>query len=96
MDTIFKRYSCPFVLLDNLILTNSLCDFINDLYGFILEENKEKVQWEYFLHKVFDMNFKEYLEKIETSNEAYDNVDINATVEKSINILQNFTPESEV
>ena len=96
MDTIFKRYSCPFVLLDNLILTSSLCDFIGDLYNFILEESKEKVEWEYFLHKVFDMNFKEYLEKVEKSNNVYDDVNLNATVEKSIDILQNFTPESEV
>ena len=96
MDLLFKRYASPFVLLDNLILTNSLSNFINDFYTFIHDDIEDKAQWEYFLHRVFDMSFEDYLEKIKKSNEKSEDVDLNATVKKSFDMLQTFTPESEV
>ena len=42
MDLLFSRYASPFVLLDNLILTNSLSEFIDDMFKFINEEQKNK------------------------------------------------------
>ena len=96
MDLLFKRYASPFVLLDNLILTNSLLSFITDLFNFIKEENEERVLWEFFLHKVFDKNWGDYLKETKTSNENHENVDLNATIRKSFDMLQDFTPDSEV
>lgn len=95
MDLLFSRYASPFVLLDNLLLTNSLSDFIDDMFKLINEERKEKTQWEFFLHKVYDKTWKEFIDEINISNEQKE-IDLGATLKKSKNMLKNFTPESEV
>ena len=95
MDLLFSRYASPFVLLDNLILINSLNDFISDLFKFINEEREEKTQWEFFLHKVYNKTWKEFIDEIKMSKEQKE-VDLGATLKKSKNMLKNFTPEREV
>ena len=95
MDLLFSRYASPFVLLDSLILTNSTSEFITDMFKFINEEQEEKTQWEFFLHKVYDKTWKEFIDEIKTSNEQKE-IDLGATLNKSKNMLKNFTPEREV
>ena len=95
MDLLFTRYASPFVLLDSLILTNSLNNFIDDFFDFIIEERKEKTEWEFFLHKVYDKSWGEFSESIKQSNDQTP-IDLGATLTKSKNILNNFTPEGEV
>ena len=97
MDLLFKRYASPFVLLDNLILTSSSYAFINDLLKFINEEKEEQIRWEFFLHKVFDKSWKEFCDELIAQESINDEkIDLGATVKKSKNMLNNFTPESEV
>lgn len=95
MDLLFKRYASPFVLLDNLILIGSSSSFIDDLINLTNKEKEEQVQWEFFLHKVFDKSWKEFCDEV---NQPIDDKEINlgATLLKSKNILNNFTPEGEV
>ena len=95
MDLLFVRYASPFVLLDGLILTNSLNDFIEDLFDFVIKERKEKTEWEFFLHKVYDKSWGEFSKDVELS-ENQKPIDLGATLTKSKNILSNFTPEREV
>ena len=95
MDLLFTRYASPFVLLDSLILTNSLNDFVNDFFDFIIEERKEKTEWEFFLHKVYDKSWGEFSDSIKQSDNQ-EPIDLGATLNKSKNILNNFTPEGEV
>ena len=91
MDLLFTRYASPFVLLDGLILTNSLNNFVNDFFNIVNEERKEKSQWEFFLHKVYDKSWNEFVNDIETS-ENQTPIDLGATLVKSKNMLSNFTP----
>ena len=91
MDLLFTRYASPFVLLDGLILTNSLNNFVNEFFNIINEERKEKSQWEFFLHKVYDKSWNEFVNDIETS-ENQTPIDLGATLVKSKNMLSNFTP----
>lgn len=95
MDLLFKRYASPFVLLDNLILISSSSSFIDDLFNLISKEKEEQIQWEFFLHKVFDKSWKEFNDEV---NQPINDepIDLGATVVKSRNMLNNFTPESEV
>ena len=95
MDLLFKRYASPFVLLDCMIQTNSLSAFIDDMFKFINEEFQEKTQWEFFLHKVYDKSWGEFSDSIKQSNDQTP-IDLDATLTKSKNILNNFTPEGEV
>ena len=92
MDLLFTRYASPFVLLDNLIANASLSTFIDDFFKFIGEEKQEETTWEFFLHKVFDKSWKEFCEEIESTNKA-EKVDVGATIKKSHDMLNNFTPD---
>ena len=92
MDLLFVRYASPFVLLDSLILTNSLNNFVDDFFDFVIEERKERTEWEFFLHKVFDKSWDEFSNSIKPS-ENQEPIDLGATLTKSKNILHNFTPE---
>lgn len=95
MDLLFKRYASPFVLLDNLILIGSSSSFIDDFINLINKEKEEQVQWEFFLHKVFGKSWKEFCDEV---NQPIDDkeIDLGATVKKSKDILNNFTPKGEV
>ena len=91
MDLLFKRYASPFLLIDQLILTNGLDKFIDDLFKFMGGEKQEQTKWEFFLHKIYDKSWKEFCNEIEVSN-VENNVNIGETLIKSKNILTNFTP----
>ena len=88
MDLLFKRYASPFILLDSLILTHSLNNFISDFIDFV---NKDK-EWEFFLHKIYDKSWSEFSDSIKQSDD-HKPIDLGATLIKSKNILNNFTPE---
>ena len=91
MDLLFTRYASPFLLLDQLILTNSLSGYIDDLFTIISEEKQEQTMWEFFLHKVYDKTWKEFCDETKISNDTKD-VDIGETIIKSKTMLSNFTP----
>lgn len=93
MDLLFTRYASPFLLLDQLILTNSLSGYIDELFTIISEEKQEQTMWEFFLHKVYDKTWKEFCEETKISNDTKD-VDLGETVLKSKTMLSNFTPTS--
>lgn len=87
MDLLFTRYASPFVLLDGLIMTNSLNSFVDDFFDFVNEERN----WEFFLHKVYDQSWSDFVKEIEQS-ENQKPIDLGATLVKSKNMLSNFTP----
>ena len=92
MDLLFKRYASPFILIDNLILIGSSSSFIYDLIDFINKEKEEQINWEFFLHKVFDKSWKEFCDEV-SQPIVNKEIDLGATVKKSKDMLNNFTPE---
>ncbi len=95
MDLLFKRYASPFPFLDNVIKTNRLCEFIESFADTIHEERETKFFWEYYLHRVFDKSYNEYIEAIEVErdNKNMSLETIETTIQNSKNILANFNPE---
>lgn len=91
MDLLFKRYASPFILLDGMILTSSLHNFLIDFCKIVKEEQEDKLNWEYFLHKVFDESWESFISRAKPSKT--EKIDLGATVVKSKNILSNFTPK---
>lgn len=94
MDLLFKKYASPFLLLNGYIITNSFDDFIQ---YFIENEQKEKsdsVEWEYYLHKVFDKSFYDWREELRNKNNNLnmDKEQIKTTVANSLSILKDFKP----
>jgi len=60
MDLLFSRYASPFALLDPIVASGDLSQFVSEIWD-IVEEEKE---WQYFLHKIFDKSFSEFRESI--------------------------------
>lgn len=89
MDLLFSRYASPFVLLDGLIHTSSFNQYITDMYNIVEEEKL----WDYFLHKVYDMSWGDFLNECKPKPQPM--VDLGATLIKSKNMLQNFNPQKE-
>jgi hypothetical protein len=56
MDLLFKRYASPYLLLDEIIAMGAMRKFID----YLLNQHREDLQWEYWLHKVQGMSFEEY------------------------------------
>ena len=52
------------VLLDQMIKTGRLCDFINELVDIRNEEQEEKAMWEYWLHKDFERSYNDCREAL--------------------------------
>lgn len=97
MDLLFNRYANPFILLDNFISIGSCDEFIMDFIKFRNEELQDKQEWEYFLHRAFDMSWGEFKQAITTPKTDDKKIDLGATIMKSKNMLNDFTPtESEV
>lgn len=52
------------ILLDQMIKTGRLCDFINGLVEIRNEELEEKSTWEFWLHKDFERSYAECREAL--------------------------------
>lgn len=95
MDLIFKRYSSPFFIINEMIANNQLVEFINKLYDIT---NDEKI-YEFWLHRVYGQSFEEYkgsLNVQKNSSDARDyskeKVDVNKVVSQSMDILNDLKP----
>lgn len=90
---VFKRYSSPFSLFDELIESNQFNDFIVTLNTKYIED----LEYDLWLHKVYDKSFEEFKKDISISRDAQagymDEEDVKATVKKSNEILSNFKPQ---
>ncbi len=93
MDLLFKRYADPFSLVTPYIQTGRFCEFIN---GF-LEQKLEDDRWDFYLHKVWKGTFMEFCESLKVTQDLQQmsDVDIEATIKKSMDILGNFNPPQE-
>lgn len=93
MDLLFKRYADPFSLVDGYIQTSRFCEFIHSF----IKQKTEDDRWEFFLHKVWDKTYPEFCEALKNSQElqTMSEGDIETTIQKSMDILNNFCPNQE-
>ncbi len=89
MDLLFKRYADPYLLLNCYIGAGRLLEFVDE----ISEIYNEEIEWDYFLHKVFDMTFEEFKNKMpRASVQQVSEEQVETTVQNSMSILNGFTP----
>lgn len=90
MDLLFKRYASPFLIVDEMLSVGMLQGFIVNLF----KKENEELQWEYWLHKVYDMDFETYKSKCAEHNKSYamSTKQVDATINKSRGILKKFKP----
>lgn len=47
-----------------MVETGQLVEFIDELVKIRYEERQEKTMWEYYLHRIYDMSFEEFMQQI--------------------------------
>jgi len=94
MDLLFKRYASPFLFVDSMIQTCQFSEFVDEFVHTINSENEEQMNWEFFLHKVNEGSFRDFVDEMKQDKENKEMTanDIEATVQQSMDILNNFNP----
>jgi len=95
MDLLFKRYASPFPFLDGMLNTGRFFDFICEFWKIHIEETDDKKTWEFYLHRVENKSFNDFVEglKIDKENQEMTPETMEATVKNSLEILGSFNPE---
>lgn len=81
--------------MDKMILTRRFTEFVCELLKIRNEEMIDQARWEVWLHKVFDMEFSEYLSRLNdgASQEEIPSDDVlENTVRDSMGIINGFCP----
>ena len=73
MDLLFTRYASPYLLVDELIKTGRLSEFVDELVDWKNKENEEKIKWDIYLHKVFNQSYQEFIDSAEENKQEDDN-----------------------
>ena len=94
MDQLYKRYADPFSFMNGMIQTGRFSEFVSEFVKTTNKEVEDDLDWQFFLHKVWEGTFQEFKEEIETNkkNQNLDKRTIETTVQDSLNILGNFNP----
>ena len=95
MDLLFKRYASPFLFLDGMIQTGRFCEFVDSFVETISKEREEEVNWQFFLHKVFDGSYADFKRKLD-EDKAVRNMSeasLETTIKNSMKILGSFKPD---
>ena len=95
MDLLSKRYASPCFVLNGMIQTGRLLDFVDEILQITKSEEEDRVNWEFFLHKVFEGSFNDFLEeqRINRENQQMSARTIETTIQHTNKILNNFNPE---
>lgn len=88
-DSLYKRYSDPMQLLQQMIDTGQLSDLIDGMQ----EAVNEETMWEFYLYKVQEnISFDTFKARLMQPVEASKN-DLEATVKHSFEMMENFHPK---
>lgn len=95
MDLLYQRYADPFSFIQGMIRSCRFNEFVAQFVKTINEEKEEKANWDVWLHKVYEGTYQDFLEGIKTSkdNQNMTEETILETVQYSMNILNNFSPD---
>ena len=95
MDLLSKRYANPCFFMDGMIQTGRFGEFVTSFVQTINDEKESDVNWQYFLHKVWEGSFSDFLDEIKTNkqNQNLSKGTIETTIQYSMKILNNFTPD---
>lgn len=94
MDMLYQRYSCPFSFVEEMIKSGRFQEFVVEFANTITKEKEEKRNWEFFLHKVWDGTYQDFLSDVENNkkNLTMTKRTIETTINHSLNLLNNFNP----
>lgn len=91
---LFKRYANPMIILEQMIRTQRFSEFINEFVRIQNEELEDRTQWEFWLHRVFDKTWSQFLEVVEGNNSVDEKMptqdELEHTVMESKKIFSDF------
>ena len=96
MDLLAQRYATPFLILDEFIRIHQLYDFVAEILKTIVDEKIHDIRWQFYLHKVFDMTFEEYVRRCEHpqhEGQEMSHEEIGNIINDSRKMLEGFMPE---
>ena len=94
MDLLFKRYANPYIFLDSMIKNRRFEDFVIKFAKTITKEKEDQQNWEFFLHKVWNGTYQEFIDDLEITKR---NLNMSKEREREIiehsnYIMDNFKP----
>lgn len=93
MDLLAQRYAGPFLMLDEFIKLHQLHNFTMEVLNNIAEEKIHDARWQFYLHKIFDMSFEDYVKLCEQKPEPeMSHEEIGNTINESKMMLEGFIP----
>ena len=95
MDLLAQRYASPLLILDEFIRIHQLYDFVTEILKEIADEKIHDARWQFYLHKVFDMSFEEYVRRCEEpqhEDQEMSHEEIGNVINDSKKMLEGFMP----
>lgn len=82
------------ILLNQMIKGKRFLEYVNEFVSMTNEELQDQTKWEFWLHRVVDMSYADFLAKTEenTPNETMTKNELESTVRDSWDICQSFVP----
>ena len=93
---LYQRYGNPMELLQQMLQSGSLAEFIDEIGQIMWQEKANEQRWDFWLHRVDSMSFEEYVQLCEDSmqqTETSGKDNLEATVKNSFEMMENFHPE---
>lgn len=82
------------IILNQMIRVGRFAEFVREVLKIRNQEKLDKLRWEFWLHRIYDMPFDEYVAKLDgtETNEAIPDDVLEATVQDSMGIINGFCP----
>lgn len=80
------------IIMDKMIRARRFTEFVQEVMRIHNKEMIEQARWEFWLHKVIDMSFSEYLSQVEGTEEVLSEDVMEETVKESMGIIDGFCP----
>lgn len=95
MDRLFNRYADPFLFINGMIRSGRFDEFVSEFMDTLLKEKEDQVNWDFFLHKVFDGTYSDFIAEMENNkkNQNLSERTIETTINHSMKILNGFNPD---
>ena len=96
MDLLSQRYASPFLIMDEFIRLQQFHEFVLEILKTIADEKVHEARWQYYLHKVWNVSFDDYVrecEKPKQGGQYMTNEEIGNVVNDSRDMLKGFVPE---
>lgn len=95
MDRLYKRYADPFSFINGMIQAGRFREFVISFWNTTQEEMNEEKSWEFYLHRVFEGSFDDFM-KAQKTDAEHRNLPartIETTINHTNDILKKFNPE---